>query len=195
VVILFSLNPQTVQSNPARKQSHAIRSLSEVISKTEEESVQNTKAGPTITPESKTEIIKELEKLIKTVEGKPGTETDDKPCDSETCTKLKKENVILKKVEITRDWMLKPAYPCDEWDEVFRFCFLHRNLGNTVTFVLAIPPATSTGRVRVEWHQEFNTIDPKMNKTYNINPSKKNAIINTMTDLDILFVGFTLNWS
>ncbi|GBN76405.1 hypothetical protein AVEN_35195-1, partial [Araneus ventricosus] len=79
---------------------------------------------------------------------------------------------------LSADWciatpleMLKPAYPCDEWIEESRICFLNRNLGNTVTFVLATPPPDMTGRVKVEWRQEFATKDPKQNKTiYHINP-------------------------
>ncbi|GBN01274.1 hypothetical protein AVEN_124564-1 [Araneus ventricosus] len=102
IAIIFSFNLQIAQSNPAKK-PHFARSLSEIVSKTEEGSVRKGKAAPTISPESKTEIVQELEKLIKTVEGKPIKDTGDEPCNGETCTKLKKENAVLKKIEVTKN--------------------------------------------------------------------------------------------
>ncbi|GBM93584.1 hypothetical protein AVEN_150849-1, partial [Araneus ventricosus] len=83
---------------------------------------------------------------------------------------MKKGKGFLKKAGGLRNMMLKPAYPCDEWSQEKRICFLNRNVGNTVTFVLATPPPHTAGRIRVEWHQEFATLDPKKKRTYHINP-------------------------
>ncbi|GIY44566.1 hypothetical protein CEXT_776041 [Caerostris extrusa] len=62
-----------------------------------------------------------------------------------------------------------PAYPCDEWNVQNRVCWLNRNVGNTVTFVLTMPPAQAGyGKIRVEWKQEFRTSDPEVFKNYTI---------------------------
>ncbi|GBM93586.1 hypothetical protein AVEN_150851-1 [Araneus ventricosus] len=169
---MSSFNVQTVQTSRARKTSNFARSLPEVISKTEKEekSARKTKQAPTTAPKLKTEIVEKLEKLVKTVEGKPSMENGDEACNKETCAQLKKENIVLKKAEVLKNMMLKPAYPCDEWLQASRICFLKRNVGNTVTFVLATPPPEKTGRVTVEWRQEYATTDPDRYKTYNINP-------------------------
>ncbi|GBN01276.1 hypothetical protein AVEN_124566-1 [Araneus ventricosus] len=172
IAIMFSLKVQTVQTSRARKTSNFARSLPEVISKTEKEekSARKTKQAPTTAPKLKTEIVQKLEKLVKTVEGKPSMENDDEACNKESCAQLKKENIVLKKAEVLKNMMLKPAYPCDEWRQESRLCFLKRNVGNTVTFVLATPPPEKTGRVTVEWRQEYATTNPDRFKTYNINP-------------------------
>ncbi|KAF8789633.1 hypothetical protein HNY73_007559 [Argiope bruennichi] len=166
VAIIFSLNLQTGQSNP-KNPSH---SLPKLIFETEE-SIKKIRAAATIAPESTAEIVKELEKLNKTVEEKKNNETDEQPCNKEACVQMKKENVVLKKAEVLKDMMLKPAYPCEEWDKKYRICYLNRNVGNSVTFVLAIPPPKKTGRVRIEWKQEFAALKPHKNKTYHINPN------------------------
>ncbi|KAF8789635.1 hypothetical protein HNY73_007561 [Argiope bruennichi] len=171
VSIIFSLNLQTVRSHPGKILSNIARSVLDDIAEEEEENIRKTTPAPSIAPETKTDIIKELEKLIKTVEEKPSIEKVDVACENKTaCAQLKKENLVLKKPEISRSWILKPAYPCDEIDEPARLCFLDRNLGNTVTFVLATPIPKSVGRIKVEWLQRFHTKDPKLIKTYAINP-------------------------
>ncbi|GFV69420.1 hypothetical protein TNCV_2778351 [Trichonephila clavipes] len=70
---------------------------------------------------------------------------------------------------------LLPAYPCDEWDDTNRVCWLNRNIGNTVTFVLALPPSDDEYMPPdVQWRQVFRTLQDNKTKHFNINPGEFN---------------------
>ncbi|GFY79280.1 uncharacterized protein TNIN_18541 [Trichonephila inaurata madagascariensis] len=51
--------------------------------------------------------------------------------------------------------LLKPTYPCDEWDLKRRTCFVNRNIGDTVTFVLT-KGGGKKSIPRINWKQEFH---------------------------------------
>ncbi|GFX81839.1 uncharacterized protein TNCV_2570391 [Trichonephila clavipes] len=51
--------------------------------------------------------------------------------------------------------LLKPTYPCDEWDRKRRTCYVNRNIGDTVTFVLT-KGESKRSIPRINWKQEFH---------------------------------------
>ncbi|GIY99224.1 EGF-like domain-containing protein [Caerostris extrusa] len=88
-----------------------------------------------------------------------------------------------------------PAYPCDEWDKSTRTCWLDRNVGDTVTLVLAFH---SKDKPKVQWSQEFHVFQSPRTEKYIIdeeNPlwnivigSKGHEMrISPITEIDIDF--------
>ncbi|GIY46889.1 EGF-like domain-containing protein [Caerostris darwini] len=114
------------------------------------------------------------------------------------CSRLTLESAILK--EETTEKIIPvgevvPAYPCDEWDKHTRTCWLDRNVGDTVTLVLAFH---SKDNPMVQWSQEFHVFQSPRTEKYIIdeeNPlwnivigSKGHEIrISPITEIDIDF--------
>ncbi|GIY54290.1 uncharacterized protein CDAR_523211 [Caerostris darwini] len=128
----------------------------------------------------KLSIINELERLLTGTETKKkkavqrSARDDIDPTNEDDCSELRRENTFLKQSngrQMSPGNGLMPAYPCDEWNDENRVCWLNRNVGNTVTFILTMPPAQAGyGKIRVEWRQEFQTSDPEVFKNYTIDP-------------------------
>lgn len=62
---------------------------------------------------------------------------------------------------------LKPAYDCDRWENKTRTCWLDRNVGDTVTFVLGFAEGASP---RVRWRHELHVLHSKKTRHYDIDP-------------------------
>ncbi|GFW98235.1 uncharacterized protein TNCV_331871 [Trichonephila clavipes] len=67
---------------------------------------------------------------------------------------------------------MRPAYPCDEWDGKTRTCWLDRNIGDTVTFVLAF---NRGAKPLVQWTQEFHIFDFAHTRDYVIDPENEES--------------------
>ncbi|GFT01789.1 uncharacterized protein NPIL_321441 [Nephila pilipes] len=63
--------------------------------------------------------------------------------------------------------LLKPAYPCDEWDLKLRTCFVNRNIGDTVTFVLTVGENRESAP-HINWKQEFHIRGKNERKHFNL---------------------------
>ncbi|KAF8788055.1 hypothetical protein HNY73_009591 [Argiope bruennichi] len=62
---------------------------------------------------------------------------------------------ILKNEERAKSGIMRPAYKCDEWVPKSRTCWLNRNIGDTVTFILSF--SSKLKRIpKVIWKQEFH---------------------------------------
>ncbi|CAL1281048.1 unnamed protein product, partial [Larinioides sclopetarius] len=83
---------------------------------------------------------------------------------------------ILGNEEKAKSGVVKPAYKCDEWEAKSRTCWLNRNIGDTVTFILSF--SSKLKRIpKVIWKQEFhqrgkeerkNFVLQRENPTWNI---------------------------
>ncbi|GIY69073.1 EGF-like domain-containing protein [Caerostris darwini] len=120
----------------------------------------------------------------------------------EDCQMLYLENIALKqKSDIRNNLMLgelRPAYPCDQWDGKSRTCWLNRNVGDTVTFVLAFRKKTNP---EIQWSQQFHVFQSGKVKQYIIDPENSlwNIVIGSrghemrispITEMDIDFNSF-----
>ncbi|KAG8186921.1 hypothetical protein JTE90_000394 [Oedothorax gibbosus] len=91
--------------------------------------------------------------------------------DCGNCTDLAKKNANLEKElakkEIPETKHLRPAYECDRWDNVSRTCWLDRNIGDTVTFVLNFAEGANP---QVQWRQEFHVMHANKRRHFDIDP-------------------------
>ncbi|GFS64978.1 uncharacterized protein NPIL_229091 [Nephila pilipes] len=91
------------------------------------------------------------------------------PCPG--CKKIIMENIALKQNAALSSVIfadeMQPAYPCDEWDPKSRTCWLDRNIGDTVTFVLAFNRGANP---HVQWGQEFHIFQSLKTEEYVIDP-------------------------
>ncbi|GFQ65174.1 uncharacterized protein TNCT_217801, partial [Trichonephila clavata] len=63
--------------------------------------------------------------------------------------------------------LLKPTYPCDEWNLKRRTCYVNRNIGDTVTFVLT--KGESKQRIpHINWKQEFHVLGQSQRRHLNL---------------------------
>ncbi|KAG8188556.1 hypothetical protein JTE90_007164 [Oedothorax gibbosus] len=91
------------------------------------------------------------------------------PCTN--CTAAILENDKLKSAvrnETARD--LLPANACDRWFHKNRTCWMDRNIGDTITFVLSFGEGPKNAQV--QWRQEFHLLNSKKTKHFDIDSEK-----------------------
>ncbi|GFT86909.1 uncharacterized protein NPIL_417421, partial [Nephila pilipes] len=177
IPIVLNWKQQVVQSTPLNSYanlSRLFKDLKQSNQRSEHADLNINIEVQTDNPKGKIEIIDELEKLLNIVSGKTKKNPNLGPCITPEC----KSHYGMIWEELHPKRMihdLLPAYPCDEWDDIARICWLNRNVGNTVTFVLALPPTEDIyDPPDVQWRQVFKTLQENNTKNFAINPGELN---------------------
>ncbi|XP_035212036.1 uncharacterized protein LOC118186118 [Stegodyphus dumicola] len=97
---------------------------------------------------------------------KPETSTRCKPCENTEEFGLEDN---FKNIQQGKNLHLKPAFPCDEWNEKTYTCWLNRNIGDTVTFVLSTKAPRGV-IPKIIWKFEFQMLHSKATKEFIIDP-------------------------
>ncbi|KAG8186484.1 hypothetical protein JTE90_009239 [Oedothorax gibbosus] len=88
------------------------------------------------------------------------------------CKDIEAKNAELK-AELQREETageLMPAYACDDWFPNNRTCWLNRNVGSTVTFVLRL--AEGSKNIPIQWRKEFHVLSSKKRTIFPIDSGK-----------------------
>ncbi|KAF8786489.1 putative surface-exposed virulence protein like [Argiope bruennichi] len=171
----------------------------ELSSSTTMPSTENLSTHETTSKKQKATTVTTSKKQKATTEKETSLTTT--PCAS--CKKVADENKFLRQeIEtfiLSNTGNLRPAFPCDDWDGLTRTCYLDRNIGDTVTFVLAFHKKANP---EIQWAQEFHLYQSKKKKKYIIDPENPlwNIVIGSrghemrispITEIDIDFNYFS----
>ncbi|GBM84937.1 hypothetical protein AVEN_168244-1 [Araneus ventricosus] len=194
------LNEDLSSSNPMSSSSENFHSES---SNSEEEETSEVSSLTTTPCSSCKKVVDENKFLRQEIETLIFSNSTDETGDCVGCKALAMENLVLKeKAGVGSSFTtgnIRPAFPCDDWDGVTRTCYLDRNIGDTVTFVLAFHKRANP---EIQWAQEFHLYNSKKKKQYIIDPENPlwNIVIGSrghemrispITEIDIDFNYFS----